>query len=208
MATDLGVAGAAIATVISQFVSVFWCLARLCRTQDIYRVQLSKIRIDGKMLKQVVGISIPSGLQNSIISFGNVIVQSYVNSFGDMAMAGIGAYGKIESLAFVPILAFNLAITTFISQNLGAEKYDRAKKGAKFGITASILSAEVIGILIFVTASQLIAAFDRTPEVIQFGTDKTRTAVLFFLPAFSRAIAFVIQSSGHSMVPMIIMVAS
>ncbi len=128
MATDLGVAGAAIATIISQLVSAFWCLARLCRTQDIYRVQFSKIRIDGKILKQVVGISILSGLQNSIISFGNVIAQSYVNSFGDIAMAGIGAYGKIESLAFVPILAFNLAITTFISQNLGAKNMTVPKK--------------------------------------------------------------------------------
>ena len=205
--TDLGVAGAAIATIISQFVSAFWCLYSLCKTEESYKVHLLEIKMDKRILKQIIKVSIPSGLQNSIISFANVIVQSYINSFGDLAMAGIGAYGKVESLAFVPILSFNLAITTFISQNVGAREYDRAKKGARFGIGLSVLTSETIGILMFVFAPQLIAAFDKTPEVIQFGVDKTRTAVIFFfLLSFTHAVASIIRGTGQSFLPMIIMV--
>ena len=208
MFTDLGVAGAAIATIISQFASAFLCLFKLCRTKDIYRIELSKMRMDGEMLKQIIKVSVPSGLQNSIISLANVVVQSYINSFGDMAMAGIGAYGKVESFAFVPIMSFNIAITTFISQNIGAGEFDRAKKGARFGIFASILTAQLIGVIMFIFAPQLIAAFDRTPEVIRFGVEKTYTSVPFFFAlAFTHAVSSVIRGTGQAFLPMAIMVA-
>ena len=95
-----GVGGAAVATVISQVFSAILCCIQLLRTNDIYRLQIPEIRFHGKVLKQIIRVGLPSGIQNSIIAFANVVVQSYINTFGEMAMAGYGAYSKIEGFAF------------------------------------------------------------------------------------------------------------
>lgn len=203
-----GVGGAALATVISQVFSAALCLIQLMRTRESYRLQISKIRFDFKMLRQIVHIGLPSGVQNSIIAFANVIVQSNINAFGEMAMAGYGAYSKIEGFAFLPINSFTLAMTTFVGQNLGAGQKERTRKGARFGILATVLLAELIGIAVFLLAPQLIAAFDSTPEVIQFGVEKARTAALFYcLLAYSHSVASILRGAGKAVVPMLIMMS-
>ena len=118
-AFDAGVGGAALATVISQVVSALLCLIQLMRTKEDYRLELRSIRFERDILGQIVRVGLPSGVQNSIIAFANVIVQSNVNAFGEMAMAGYGAYAKIEGFGFLPINSFTLALTTFVGQNLG-----------------------------------------------------------------------------------------
>lgn len=203
-----GVGGAALATVISQVFSAILCLIQLLRTHESYRLSITKIRFDSKMLKQIIRIGLPSGVQNSIIAFANVVVQSYINAFGEMAMAGYGAYSKIEGFAFLPINSFTMAMTTFVGQNLGARQEERTKKGARFGILTTVLLAELIGIGVFLLAPQLIAAFDSTPDVIYFGVEKARTAALFyFLLAFSHSLAAVLRGAGKAVVPMVIMMA-
>lgn len=201
-----GVGGAALATVISQGFSAILCFIQLLRTNDSYKLQITKIRFDAKMLGQIICVGLPSGVQNSIIAFANVVVQSYINAFGEMAMAGYGAYSKIEGFAFLPINSFTMAITIFVGQNLGAGQADRTKIGARFGILATVILAELIGILVFLLAPQLIAAFDSTPEVIRFGVEKARTAALFyFLLAYSHSVAAILRGAGKAVVPMIIM---
>lgn len=201
-----GVGGAALATVISQVISALLCLIQLMRTRECYRLQIRKIRFHKQLLGQIIRIGLPSGVQNSIIAFANVIVQSDVNAFGEMAMAGYGAYSKVEGFGFLPINSFTLAITTFVGQNLGAEQYDRTRKGARFGIAVTVILAELIGVVVFLLAPQLIAAFDSTPEVIQFGMEKARTAALFyFLLAFSHSVAAVLRGAGKAIVPMFVM---
>ena len=201
-----GVGGAAFATVISQFVSALLCMIQLMRTKEPYHLTLKEIKFDKTILFQIIKIGLPSGIQNSIIAFANVIVQSNINAFGEMAMAGYGAYTKIEGFAFLPITSFTMAIATFVSQNIGAAQYERTKKGARFGILITITLAELIGIIVFIFAPQMIAAFDSTPEVIQFGIDKSRTAALFyFLLAFSHSISAVLRGAGKTMIPMIVM---
>lgn len=203
-----GVGGAALATVISQVFSAILCLIQLLRTHESYRLSIADIRFDAKMLKQIIRIGLPSGVQNSIIAFANVVVQSYINAFGEMAMAGYGAYSKIEGFAFLPINSFTMAMTTFVGQNLGARQEERTKKGARFGILTTVLLAELIGIGVFLLAPQLIAAFDSTPDVIYFGVEKARTAALFyFLLAFSHSVAAVLRGAGKAVVPMVIMMA-
>ena len=203
-----GVGGAALATVISQVFSAILCLIQLLRTHESYRLSITKIRFDAKMLKQIIRIGLPSGVQNSIIAFANVVVQSYINAFGEMAMAGYGAYSKIEGFAFLPINSFTMAMTTFVGQNLGARQEERTKKGARFGILTTVILAELIGVGVFLLAPQLIAAFDSTPDVINFGVEKARTAALFyFLLAFSHSVAAVLRGAGKAVVPMIIMMA-
>lgn len=202
----MGVDGAAWATIIAQYVSAIMCLWRLLRVKDSYRVELRKIRFHWDMLKRVVRFGLPSGVQNSIIAIANVVVQSNINHFGDAAMAGVGAYSKIEGFGFLPITSFTMAMTTFVGQNLGASQIERTKRGARFGTITSVILAELIGVAVFIFAPQLIAAFDTSPDVIAYGVDKARTSVLFYcLLAFSHAMASILRGAGKAVVPMFVM---
>lgn len=202
-----GVGAAAFATILSQFISALLCLFRLVfQSPEDYRVCLKLIRFDFPMLKQIIANGLPAGFQNSIIALANVVVQSNINKFGKMAVAGCGAYSKIEGFGFLPITCFSLALTTFISQNLGARQYERAKKGARFGILCSITMAEAVGIFIYLAIPALISAFNRTPEVIAYGTAQARTVTLFyFLLSFSHCIAGILRGAGKASVPMVTM---
>lgn len=201
-----GVGAAAFATILSQFVSALLCLIQLMRSPEEYRVSLKKIRFNLQMLNQIIANGLPAGFQNSVIALANVVVQSNINQFGKMAMAGCGAYSKIEGFGFLPITCFAMALTTFVSQNLGAKQYERAKKGAKFGILCSITTAELVGIFIYVFSPLLIAAFNSDPQVIANGTAQARTVTLFyFLLAFSHCIAGILRGAGKSTVPMLVM---
>ncbi|MGN0453119.1 MAG: MATE family efflux transporter [Ruminococcus sp.] len=203
-----GVWSTAFATVISQFVSVFLCFYKLMRTDEAHKVCLRKIKFNMRMLKMIIRIGLPTGVQNSIIAFANVVVQSNINHFGEMAMSGCGAYSKIEGFAFLPITSFTAAITTFVGQNLGAKKYSRVRKGARFGVICSIVVAEVIGVLFYLFAPVLIKAFTRESEAVAFGVDKTRICALFYcLLSASHCFSAVLRGAGKSLVPMITMLA-
>lgn len=202
----LGVEYAALATIISQLLATLMCLWRLTGKSQTYRVELRKIGFDKGLLKQIVGIGLPSGLQNSIISIANVVIQANINAFGSAAMAGCGAYFKIEGFVFLPITCFSMALTTFIGQNLGAKQYDRAKKGAAFGIFCSITLAEVIGILVYFFMPRLILLFNAEADVVNYGILQAHTESLFyFLLAFSHTVAGIMRGAGKSTVPMFVM---
>lgn len=115
----MGVGSAALATIISQYISAGLCLYLLLTTKGTHRIVPSKVKIHKELLGEILKYGLPSGFQNSIIGLANVVVQSNINSFGDMAMAGCGAYSKIEGFAFLPITSFTMALTTFVGQNLG-----------------------------------------------------------------------------------------
>ena len=203
-----GVWSAALATVISQMASVVLCLIYLCKKGNIFTVEFKKIRFHLDMLGEIIKYGLPSGVQNSVIALANVIVQSQINSFGYFATTAYGVHAKVEGFGFLPITSFNMATTTFISQNLGAKQYDRAKKGAKFGILAAIIAAEVVGILTYIFAPHLIGFFDKTHEVIALGVQQSRTVTLFYcLLALSHAIAAVCRGAGKAFVPMFVMLS-
>ena len=203
-----GVWSAALATVISQMASVILCLIYLCKKGNIFTIEFKKIRFHIDMLREIIKYGLPSGVQNSVIALANVIVQSQINSFGYFATTAYGVHAKVEGFGFLPITSFNMATTTFISQNLGAKEYDRAKKGARFGILAAIIAAETIGILTYIFAPQLIGFFDKTPEVIALGVQQSRTVTLFYcLLAFSHAVAAVCRGAGKAFVPMFVMLS-
>ena len=161
------------------------------------------------MLGKIIRNGLPAGCQNSIIAFANVIVQTNINAFGEIAVAGQGVYAKIEGFGFLPITCFAMALTTFISQNLGAGEYDRAKKGARFGILCSMAIAEIIGLAIFLGAPFLMWLFDRNPDVIASGVGRAQADCLFyFLLAFSHCIAGIMRGAGKASVPMVVMLIS
>jgi putative MATE family efflux protein len=200
----MGVGGAALATILAQFISMSLCLSRLLRVQEDYRVRLRELGFHGLMLKKILRYGLPSGLQNSIIAIANVVVQSNINYFGEMAMAGCGAYSKVEGFGFLPINSFAMALTTFVGQNLGAKEYERTKKGARFGIACCVLSAEVIGIIVYLLAPAFMRAFTQEPEAIAIGVQRCRICSLFFcLLSCTHAISAVLRGAGHVMVPMI-----
>ena len=201
-----GVGAAAIATTISQGVSAVLCFILLLRVDEPYKLTIRDIKFDFSCLKSIVRFGLPSGIQNSVISIANVVVQTNINSFGAAAMAGCGAHSKIEGFAFLPITCFTMALSTFVGQNLGAHKHDRVKKGIGFGITCACIMAEIIGIFSYLFAPQLVAFFNDAPEVVDYGTRHMRTICLFyFLLAFSHCVAAIMRGAGKAMVPMVTM---
>ncbi len=201
-----GVGAAGLATTISQGISALLCFLHLLRCNTPYRVTLKNIRFDRKSLLDIVRYGLPSGVQNSVIAFANVVVQSNINSFGKAAMAGCGSYSKLEGFAFLPVTCFTQGLSTFVGQNLGAGRHDRVRKGVGFGIACSCITAEIIGVLGYLFAPQLISVFSETQEAISFGIQHMRTICLFYcLLAFSHCIAGIMRGAGKATVPMFTM---
>ena len=202
-AMDMGVAGAAVATVISQVVSAVLCIIKLTRSDGPYRLEIKRIGFDLPLLKKITSQGIPSGVQNSIIAIANVVVQSNINPFGDDAMAGCGSYSKVEGFVFLPITAFAMALTTFIGQNLGAGQFDRAKQGARIGILCSMAMAELIGVALFFLAPYAMRLFNDDPAVVAIGVRQSHIAALFFcFLAFAHGVSAVLRGAGRAQVPM------
>ena len=204
-----GVWSAALATTISQFVSVILCLIRLFRYKTSYQLRLRRLRMDLPMLREIIRYGLPSGVQNSIIAFANVIVQTNINSFGQDTVAGCGTYAKLEGFAFLPITCFTMALTTFVSQNLGAKQYDRAKKGTRFGIVACVIMAELIGVALIVFAKPLMELFTDNAEAVKIGMRQAQVESLFYcMLSFSHCIAAIMRGAGKPMVPMFVMLGT
>ena len=203
---DGGVGSAALATILSQLISVILCMRRLMRQKGAARVRLRKIGFDREMTALILRYGLPSGLQNSVIAIANVVVQSHINAFGEMAMAGSGAYTRVEGFAFLPVTSFTMALTTFVSQNLGAKEYGRARKGARYGMLCSMGIAEFIGVVMFVFAPVILRAFTDEQVAIDYGVEKARICALFYcLLAYSHCASAVLRGAGHSVAPMVVM---
>ncbi len=217
-----GAGGAAVATVISQGLSVVLCLVRMCREPDeTVRLDLRglfrSLHVRGRLgqdnalfhkdiLFQAVGQGLPTGIQNSVISIGNIVIQSNINAFGAYAISGHGAYAKIEGFVFLPIMSVSMVLPTFISQNLGAGSKERAKKGAAFGIVSGMVLAELVGVVIYLWAPYALRFFVNSQDAVEFGVIHARTvAPFFFLLAFSHCAAGVMRGCGKAFVPMITM---
>ena len=204
----MGVGAAALATILSQTVSAVLAFRKLSMTKAAYGVRWRKVRFHPATLRAVVAQGVPSGVQNSVISLANVIVQANINFFGAQAMAGCGAYSKVEGFAFLPVTCFSMALATFVSQNVGAGRPDRVRRGMKFGVVASALLAEGVGVGMYLLAPWLIGAFNSEAAVIAFGVRQARTVALFYcLLAFSHCCAGILRGLGRPMVPMAVMLA-
>lgn len=200
---NFGVAGAAVATVISQTVSAILCFIQLLKSSGPERIVFRNIRFDVPLLKEIMNQGIPSGIQNSIISIANVVVQSNINAFGADAMAGCGSYAKVEGFVFLPITSFAMALTTFIGQNLGAGEHERAKRGARFGIFCAMFLAELIGAVLYVTCPAVMKIFNDDPTVVSIGVAQMRTeAFFYFALAFAHGVSAVMRGAARAKMPM------
>lgn len=206
---QLGIAGVAYATILSQFISALLVLLVLTRTKDNYGFVWKDIGINKTMLKQILIVGFPTGLQQSITSFSNVYVQSYINSFGSSCMAGWSCYTKIDQFIFLPLQSMSQAATTFVSQNIGAKDVRRAKQGSN---TALALSASIIfcsACVIWLFAPAMVSLFNKDPEVLYFGTLFLRLCVFFTLTAcVTQVYAGTLRGIGDAKTPMVIMLLS
>ena len=204
-----GIGGAALATIIAQFVSAILAFVKLTRVERPHRIYIKQLRMDREILRKELGLGFPTGIQNSVIAIGNVVVQSNINAFGSVAMAGCGSYFKLEGFVFLPITCMCMALTTFVSQNLGAGELERVRKGTVIGSAISVGCAELIGVIVFTCAPFLLRMFSSEPEVLKIGATQARTESLFYcLLALSHCLAGIYRGAGKTTVPMIVMLSS
>ena len=198
-----GIAGAAIATILSQFLSAILVLMLLCGTDDIYKLTWHDLRIDLSMLRNILEIGLPAGLQSMITSVSNVFVQSYINGFGSGCMAGWGAYNKLDSFIFLPINSLSQAATTYVGQNIGAERQDRADAGAVRAVTMAVGVTAFIGTILVIFAPGATSLFTRDEEVIYYGALFLRMNTYFLMfNAVNHVLAGALRGMGESKVPM------
>ena len=204
-----GVWSAALATTISQLASALLCIGRLMRFQTDYQFRFRDKAFRFSSLGEIIRYGLPSGIQNSIIAFANVIVQTNINSFGEDTVAGAGTYAKLEGFAFLPITCFTMALTTFVSQNLGARQFDRAKKGSRFGLLCCIVMAELIGLALILFKRPLIGFFTDNSAAMEVAMRQADIESLFFcMLALSHCIAAIMRGAGRPLIPMLVMLGA
>ena len=204
-----GVEGVAYATIISQWISAILVLVILTKEQSDYRLVWKDLRIDKRTTLSILRIGLPAGLQMAITSFSNVFVQSYINQFGSSCMAGWTTYGKLDKFCLLPIQSLGLSITTFVGQNLGAKKMERARKGTAYAVILSIGAALVLMMPVMAAAPMLAALFTKDPEVIAYGVRFIRLMMPFYVAiSFNQILGNALRGAGNSVVPMILMMSS
>lgn len=205
----MGIMGAALATDISQLLSCIFILRFLSRTTEIYRVSFRKIRFHRNYLLKILRIGLPTGVQNIVISISNVIVQSTINGFGPVVMAGFAAYIKIDGFNLLPVLSIGMAATTFTGQNIGAGKLERVKKCMYTSVGMGILYTIVSGTLLMLFASPVIGVFTKDQNVVECGVYMMR----FFCPFYwvlsvLQILAGTIRGAGKTMETMLVFLIS
>lgn len=204
-----GVEGVAYATIISQWISAILVLVILTKEQSDYRLVWKDLRIDKRTTLSILRIGLPAGLQMAITSFSNVFVQSYINQFGSSCMAGWTTYGKLDKFCLLPIQSLGLSITTFVGQNLGAKKMERARKGTAYAVILSIGAALVLMMPVMAAAPMLATLFTKDPEVIAYGVRFIRLMMPFYVAiSFNQILGNALRGAGNSVVPMILMMSS
>ena len=205
----MGVAGAAVATIISQFLSAALILVLLSRTRDIYRLDWRELGIDWQILRKVFAIGLPAAVQSVITAFSNVFVQSYINVFGSDVMAGWSSYNKLDQFIMLPMQSMAMAATTFVSQNVGAGQNRRGDQGtvAALGLTCAVTGSIIA--LLYAFAPGAVRLFSPDEAVIGYGVLFIRTNVIFLLfNCINHVLAGALRGRGDSRGPMIIMLST
>lgn len=201
----MDVAGVALATVISQCISAFLVVRCLYKETDAFRFDFQKLKIDKFIAKKIFGIGIPAGFQGVVFSLSNVVIQSSINSFGAVVMAGSAAAASIEGFVWVSMNAFSQGALTFTSQNIGAGKYSRINKIAITACGCSAVTGLVFGNLAYLFGSTLISIYDPRPEIIEPGLIRmSLVCVFYFTCGLMDCIVGAIRGMGYAVTPTIV----
>ena len=206
---DMGVAGVALATILSQAISAILILITLIRSDSCIHLDIRKLKIHFPMLRKIFKVGIPAALQMAITSFSNIFVQSYINFFGENCMSGWTTYAKVDQLLFLPMQSISLASTTFMGQNLGKNQVQRAKKGVAVSLLLAMVSTVVLMIPVLLFSPQIVAFFNDKPEVVEYGSMLLRWLSPFYiLCCFNQIYSGALRGAGNTRAPMIIMLTS
>lgn len=204
-----GIAGAAYATIIAETVSAVMVLFVLIRTGECYKICISDLRIDRFILRRIIAVGLPAGIQQAVTSFSNVFVQAYINGFGSSCMAGWASYGKIDQFAILPMQSLSLASTTFVGQNFGAHDIKRVKRGITISLILSIAVTGILAVPLVVFAGPLVSMFNREDQVLYYGIYFLRVSSPFYvLCCINQIYAGALRGLGDAAVPMGIMIGS
>ena len=205
----MGVAGVALATILSQSISAILVMVTLMRSDNCIRLDLRKLKIHMPMLKKIFKVGIPAALQMAITGFSNIFVQSYINFFGENCMSGWTTYSKVDQLLFQPMQSISLASTTFVGQILGKNLVQRAKKGVTVSMLIAVASTVVLMLPVMLFAPQIVAFFNSEPAVVDCGAMLLRWLSPFYvLCCFNQIYSGALRGAGNTRAPMIIMLAS
>ena len=198
----MGIAGAAVATVLSQIISAVLVVMVLLRLPTEYTLQLSRIRIDPILLKRILSVGVPAGLQFVTFDLANLLIQSGINSFGSATMAAFTAYAKADMLTWMLSGAFGVAITTFVGQNYGAQKFDRIYQSVRICLGMGVALIGFCSTLIILFRYFILGIFSADPEVIRLGAWLMLWVVPFnviFVPV--EIFGGAMRGTGYSAVP-------
>ena len=201
----MGAAGAAVATVFSQLIACILIVLRLCRVPESWRLRFHELRFDKAVAGSIVRLAVPSGLQSCMFSLSNILIQAEINAFGSVAMAGVAAYGRIDGFGFMPIQALGLSITTFTSQNMGAQNYDRIREGVKTVFICAGICVLTVNTSIILFSDRLMLLFTSDAEVIRYGMMQMwRLAPFEPIFAISEILSGTVRGAGKVTQPMLI----
>lgn len=177
----MNVAGAALATILSQLISAILVIVVLMRSKDVYQLILPKIRLHLEMVKRIIQIGFPAGLQSAMYSISNIIIQSSVNALGTDTIAAWTAYSKIDAIFWMIIGAFGISITTFVGQNHGAGKRERVEKGIKVCMKMTLVTSIIISVILYVFGGYIYQLFTDDAAVMEKGVEILHFMVPFFI---------------------------
>jgi len=205
----MGVAGVAIATTVAQYLSAIMILVYMMRTDGSMHLSLRELRLDSSKVKKILYIGIPSGIQSTLFSLSNVLIQSSINSFGDTVMAGSAAASNLEGFVYIAMNAMYHVSITFIGQNVGARAYHNIKKILLYSIAVVTVMGLLLGILIFVFHEPLVELYaPDNPEVMAAAVDRLRVIMFtYFLCGLMETLCGGLRAMGKSVTSMIISLA-
>jgi len=205
----MGVAGAAYATILAQFVSAGAIWFVLWRSEECYRFRPREITLDRDITGFIFRVGLPSGLQQAVTSFSNVFVQSYINAFGSACMAGWSSYARIDPFVLLPMQSISMGCTTFIGQNIGAGKLKRAERGTRQALFMSMGLTLFLTVLLFIFCRPLIRIFNQDPGVLHYGARFIQLMSPFYvLCCINQIYAGSLRGAGDAKAPMVIMLSS
>lgn len=205
----MGVAGVAYATIIAQAASAVLVLFVLTKEKGAYGLRWNKLRISSDVLKQILIIGLPASIQQGLTSFSNVFVQGYINDLGELSASGWAAYNRIDAFLMVPVMAIAQASTTFVAQNWGARKPERARKGVRTGIFLCLGCMAVCASLVMCFAHPLLSLICDSETVINYGSHFLYIITPFYLLiTFNQLYSGALRGIGNSLLPTLIMLFS
>ena len=201
--------GVALATIISQGLSAVLVLCVLAKEQHAYGLRWKELHIDKTEFRSIFNLGLPSSIQQGLTSFSNVFVMSYVNAFGADCTSGWGAYSKLDMFLMVPVMAIAQASTTFVGQNWGARRLERAKQGVRYGVWMSLACLVIMAALMLIFAEPLLHLITRNPNEIAYGIRFIRIITPFYVTiCFNQMYAGALRGIGSARTPMFIFLGS